>query len=186
MFQDTPLRGNHQNYDIECPKELDYCVASGCAVGFMKYVYRLTPSDPTNIDYHFVNLMANKIAMEESFNYVISYGLLTGFAIVDHLTKGMVTLRFLILEGGGSNYTAKLALIENSDRFMHTSTGFDLCIISVSEGVLHFCLVTRPAQVNNYGIGLHKVPGSTGLIYSFNQFYTSLLRYTTSTISIVA
>ena len=98
----------------------------------------------------------------------------------------MVQLRRLPISGVRSTYSANLVPIEHSDRFLHTTDSLNLCIISTSEGIAHFCLYTLPASTTNVALALIKVPGSPGMIYSFNYASANLLSYTSETITLLA
>ena len=75
-------------------------------------------------------------------------------AVVDLNSAGMPVLRQYDLSGGGSNYTAQIVNVENTDRFLHTSDGLDICIISVSEGKIHFCMYTKTGAPINHTMKL--------------------------------
>ena len=106
--------------------------------------------------------------------------------VVDHNSQGMPILRKYDMNGGGFDHSANIVTVENTDRFLHTRDSLDICILSVSEGEIHFCMYTKPGVTNNQAMQFTKIPGSPGMLYSINFPYTSLLRYTRDTITLLA
>ena len=74
------------------------------------------------------------LTFDEELQFIYIYGTTFGISILDNTVVNMPEIGYLALTLGGADYYSKLTTIEHTDRFMHTKDGFDLCIISTTEG----------------------------------------------------